>query len=63
MTADQVKVGDVIEWCDRQIAVLQIQGTRRLKRHGRWFTVKIDDRHVRLHWWDDEEVRLIDVEA
>lgn len=58
MTAVDVQVGDTIEWCQREITVLQIQRTRRLKRSGRWFTVEIDGRHVRLHWWDDETICL-----
>lgn len=58
-TAAEVQVGDTLDWCDRQITVLQIQRTNK-KRTGRWFTVKLDDRHARLHWFDDEPVRLID---
>jgi hypothetical protein len=60
--ADEIVVGDIIQWVGRPALVqdiLVIDG----RRPGRRFTVDTiissgETRHVRLHWYDSELVRL-----
>jgi hypothetical protein len=55
--ADEVRVGDIIDWCGRRMPVMEIQPKVSAGgRAGRWFTVEIDGEPRRLHWWDHERV-------
>jgi hypothetical protein len=57
MTAADVTVGDVIEWCGRRVTVVQVEPIPTYRRLGLYLTVEGSDvSRRRLHYYADETV-------
>jgi hypothetical protein len=62
--ADELEIGDVFQWCGREVVVERIVPVmpldRRLRRDpGIFIFTTVDGRGMRLHYWGYEQVTRV----